>query len=133
MKALLLVLFFCFYSSLSFSQTQREMNDDAMTTYKKTDKKLNEVYQEIMTKYKAKTNFIKCLKNAQGLWVQFRDAQLAMKYPEQEPGHYGSVLPMCQESYLTELTETRIKELQAWLAEHKEGDVCNGSVGDIQQ
>ena len=55
-------------------------------------------------------------------------AQLEMKFPEREPGYYGSVLSMCKSSYLEELTNKRIKELEEWIEGCEEGDVCCGSV-----
>ena len=78
------------------------------------------------------TFFIKNLKVAQRLWVQFRDAQLAMKFPERGNGYYGSMLPMCKTLYLQELTERRVKELEVWLVKGEEGDVCSGTIGEYE-
>jgi uncharacterized protein YecT (DUF1311 family) len=62
------------------------------------------------------------------LWIQFRDAEMKMKYPEREDGYYGSVYPMCWSMYLTQLTTERITTLKQWLDGTEEGDVCAGSV-----
>jgi uncharacterized protein YecT (DUF1311 family) len=88
------------------------------------------VYQKILVRYAKNPLFIRNLKESQRLWVRFRDAQLAMKYPERGAGYYGSVLPMCKSNYLNELTEQRVRELEAWLAQPGEGDVCNGTIGE---
>lgn len=84
-----------------------------MQEYRRVDLKLNEVYQEILTLNKSNKVFLMNLTKAQRLWVQFRDAQLDLKYPpETEPSYYKSVIPMLQAMFLTELTIQRIKELE---------------------
>ena len=104
------------------------MNTEAFENYKKADTKLNQVYSQILKEYKSNKVFITYLKNAQRLWIQFRDAEMKAMYPEREDGYYGSVHPMCWNIYLQELTEERIKKLNIWLLGIEEGDVCNGSV-----
>jgi uncharacterized protein YecT (DUF1311 family) len=124
-KIILLVLIFI-SSTLCYSQTQGQMNEDANAKYVQADKNLNTVYKEILKSYKADTAFIKNLKTSQALWIKFRDAELKMKYPE--GGSYGSVKPMCMSMYLESLTLDRTKTLQIWLDGIEEGDVCMGSV-----
>lgn len=51
-----------------------------------------------------------------------------MKFPEPEPGSYGSSYPMCVSAYKAELTRARIRELRRWLDGIDEGDICGGSV-----
>ena len=114
--------------SLLFSQTQFELNQKASKELAATDKKLNDIYHKILKKYAKNKSFIKNLKLAQLSWIKFRDAQLAMKFPDASTSHYGSVITMCEDYYLAELTEDRIKQLQDWLKPHEEGDVCLGSV-----
>ena len=112
-----------------FSQTQAEMNKTAYAEFSKADKKLNEVYQKILTEYKSDSTFIKSLKNAQRIWIKFRDAELEMKYPNyKEPHYYGSSHPMCSASYLKKMTKERTEKLIVWLNGIKEGDMCSGSV-----
>lgn len=108
------------------AQTQTAMNMKAYNDYKKSDKELNGIYQQILKQYAKETQFIKKIKNAQRLWVQLRDADVAAKYPQ--PGTYGSVAPMCESIYLEELTKDRIKHLKVWIMGIVEGDVCSGSV-----
>lgn len=114
------------YVTPSFAQSQTAMNMKAFSDYKKADKDLNVVYQKILKSYSNKLLFIKNFKNAQRIWIQLRDAELASKYPER--GTYGSVAPMCESIYLETLTRDRIKFLNVWINGITEGDVCLGSV-----
>ncbi len=125
-RIILLSVFSVLFVSL-FGQTQAELNTEAKTEYKKVDKDLNQVYQKLLQDYKSDTIFIKCLKEAQRQWVKFRDAQVKMKYPPYKDAG-ESVLPMCCNYYLKELTTNRIKELKKWIDGVEEGDVCSGSV-----
>ena len=84
-------------------------------TIKKADTKQNQVYSQILKEYKSDIVFITNLKNAQRLWIQFRDAEIKALYPEREDRYYESVRPMCWNIYLQELTEERIKKLNIWL------------------
>jgi uncharacterized protein YecT (DUF1311 family) len=81
-----------------------------------------------LKEYTEDTAFIKNLKAAQRIWVQFHDAEMKAKYPDREDAYYGSVQPMCWYSYKTELTEERTKKLKIWVTGIEEGDVCSGSV-----
>jgi len=110
------------------AQTQGEMNAETGGGFQAADKQLNSIYQEILSDYADDEVFIASLKEAQRCWITFRDAQLKMKYPDREPGYYGSILPSCQAMYLAELTQERIKALQVWIDGKQEGDVCAGSV-----
>ena len=64
-----------------FSQSQHEMHVEANGLYKQTDEELNLVYQKILFEYQADSIFIDRLKKAQKIWIEFRDAELEMKYP----------------------------------------------------
>jgi len=115
-------------SNQAFGQTQFEMNQEEQNIYLKADKKLNNVYNQILKEYKSDTEFIKNLKIAQRIWIQFRDAEMKLKYPDREQGYYGSIHPMCLSIYLTELTEERTKKLKMWLTGIDEYDACSGSI-----
>ncbi|HEX8546813.1 MAG TPA: lysozyme inhibitor LprI family protein [Cytophagaceae bacterium] len=126
---ILIVLFLALLLNINgFGQSQADMNREAYADYQKTDKELNEIYKKVLSSYKADTAFIRNLKESQRVWIKFRDAELAMKYPEREAGHYGSIHPVCKAYYLQQLTTTRIKTLQEWLNGIEEGDSCMGSV-----
>lgn len=124
----ILISFCILISSYGFSQSQGDYNKTFGDSYKKADKELNEVYKTILTNYKYDTLFIENLKKSQRIWITFRDAELKVKYPETEPGYYGSVYPMCVSTYLEQLTRERIKTLNQWIEGIEEGDVCAGSV-----
>ena len=127
-KIILTFLLILGLSSITFAQTQAELNEKARKDFLKADKELNIVYNKILKEYKTDTIFIKNLKIAQKLWLKLRDAELQAKYPDVQHRMYGSVLPMCGSMYLQELTEERIKRLKIWLDGIEEGDVCSGSV-----
>lgn len=112
----------------SFSQTQLEMNEAAHKEYLKADNELNQVYQQVLKDYKDDVVFIKTLKASQRLWIQFRDAEMKMMYPTREPGHYGSIHPLCWSNYKTELTNDRTQKLRQWLAGEEEGNSCSSSM-----
>jgi uncharacterized protein YecT (DUF1311 family) len=125
MIALILI---CLPWSEASAQTQRDMNEDAAASFKAADKKLNSLYQKILKDYADDPVFIASFKAAQRCWITFRDAQLKMKYPDREPGYYGSIQPMLETMYLTELTKDRIKALQVWIDGVQEGDLSGGTV-----
>jgi uncharacterized protein YecT (DUF1311 family) len=127
-KKFILVVSSLMIASFSFSQTQSEMNIDAENSFEKADKELNDVYTMILKEYKEDTAFIKNLKISQRIWIQFRDAEMNMKYPQREDGYYGKVESMCWYKYEEDLTKERTKKLKVWLQGIKEGDVCIGSV-----
>ena len=124
----ILSLVFCFFCFFGFSQTQAELNTMQYDSYKKTDKKLNEMYQAILKEYKSDTEFIKNLRTSQRIWITFRDAEVKVKYPDREDGYYGSIHPLCVSLYLEELTLDRISTLNLWLKGSEEGDACSGSI-----
>ncbi|MFY0253014.1 lysozyme inhibitor LprI family protein [Chitinophaga sp. 30R24] len=113
----------------TYAQSQAEMNKQAAQEYKDADKKLNDIYQSILKDYAANKPFIQNLKEAQRLWVQFRDAQVKTMFPAAAKT-YGSVFPMCRANYLSELTHQRSEALRVWLSGLPQGDVCTGSIGD---
>ena len=110
------------------AQTQMEMNQDAAGEFKAADKELNAIYQQILEDYADDDVFLANLKEAQRCWIDFRDAQLKMKYPDREPGYYGSIQPVCEMTYLAELTQDRIKTLNVWIEGVEEGNLCGGTV-----
>ena len=123
------IVFSLILSVLSFAQTQTEMNIDSYNQYLKVDKELNVVYQKILKKYSTDTLFLKKLKIAQNLWIKFRDAEAEAKFPAEDKKYeYGSIFPICYNSFLEELIRKRILELKKWLNGYDDGNVCNGSV-----
>lgn len=124
----LLLLFFLFIAPYAWAQTQADLNAAAYADYQKADDELNAVYKKILIQYKTDKTFITNLKASQRLWISFRDAELQMKYPDREPGYYGSIHPICRANYLEKLTRNRIEKLREWLTSAAEDDACAGSV-----
>lgn len=124
----MLAIFTLLAAPLAQAQTQGEMNDEAAAEFKDADEQLNSIYQTILSDYADDEVFIASLKEAQRCWIAFRDAQLKMKYPEREPGYYGSIQPVCEANYLAELTQDRIRALQVWIDGVEEGNMCAGTV-----
>ncbi|MBS0582187.1 MAG: DUF1311 domain-containing protein [Proteobacteria bacterium] len=112
--------------------TQLELNQCAADEYTRTDNELNQVWKQIQLKYADQSLFLKKLKAAQLLWLQFRDAEMEAKFPvdkqENPRFQYGSVYPMCWAGYKAALTSARVRDLKVWLTGEQEGDVCMGSV-----
>ncbi|MEQ9577834.1 MAG: lysozyme inhibitor LprI family protein [Marinoscillum sp.] len=109
-------------------QTQAEMNKEAAENYKKADAELNKVYQQIMKEYADDPTFLDALRTSQRNWITFRDSELKMKYPDREPGWYGSIQPMCVSYYMAELSSERTTKLRTWLTGTEEGDACAGTI-----
>jgi len=117
------------FSLASFGQTQTEMNQEAFAYYKEKDAELNLVYNKILKEYSKDKGFIVNLKKAQNLWIQFRDAEIAMQFPKEDKlFHYGSVYPMCRSYILAGMSEQRTNTLKIWLEGIEEGDACLGSI-----
>ena len=132
MKRILFILFLTFNLSC-FSQTQAEMNNGAYAELKESDKQLNEIYKTILSEYSTDNIFIENLKKSQRIWIQFRDAEMEMKYPNYPEKRYGSIHPTCRALYLKELTDKRIETLKIWVGGTEERDACNGSVKIIEE
>ena len=128
MKYILCIITFVFFQ-FTFGQTQDEMNQEAFAHYKEKDAELNLVYSKILKEYGNEKDFIINLKKAQNIWIQFRDAEMAMRFPKEDKGlHYGSVYPMCRSYILAEMTEQRTNKLKVWLEGIEEGEVCLGTI-----
>jgi uncharacterized protein YecT (DUF1311 family) len=78
--------------------------------------------------YSEDTAFVRNLKNAQRIWIQFRDAEMKAMYPDREAGYYGSIQPVCWYNEMTDLTNDRLKRLKIWIDGVSDGDLCSGSV-----
>ena len=92
-------------------QTQSEMNACAGIAYRNADRRLNQVYQQLLPKLPASRR--QQLVTAQQAWIRYRDASCNFERSEVEG---GSMAPMIQASCLARLTEQRTKDLQQYLA-----------------
>lgn len=128
MKPILILIFFFTSVNLTFCQSQMELALEAEEQYRKADQKLNSVYQKILRDYSEDKEFIENLRISEKIWIQFRDAEMLMKYPENSYIREVSVFNLCYLGYLTKLTLQRVNTLQQWVDGHPEGEVCGGSV-----
>ena len=131
-----LILNYCGgYTFLLIKGTQNSIDhsesiNNAKHEFEKMDKEHNQIYQNILYKFKRDTIFIHNMKEAQRQWIKYRDAQVKMKFPLY-PDAKENDLTMCRYYYLKELTQTRIKELQPWLDEVDGENMCSGSTYKI--
>ena len=141
MKSTVTILFALMHiSHMAYSQKKpamstQEMRVEASDVYKQVDNELNDVYRQILDRYKSDSVFVQKLKLAQREWINSRDADLAMIFPYQDidaQRNYGTIYPICYLSTLTEITKERIKFLRKWIDTIDDGegpiDVCNGSI-----
>ncbi|MER9250710.1 lysozyme inhibitor LprI family protein [Mesorhizobium sp. M0598] len=93
--------------------------EGADAAFKKSDKKLNELYRQIETRLKDNAETRKLLVQAQQDWVKFRDAECSF----QTAGSAGgSVMPMLIAQCMDGLTQSRVKAFEGYL-NCKEGDL----------
>ncbi len=125
-------IFYIFLISCTYilsAQTQTEMNISSYNKYEKIDQELNEIYNQILIDYQEDSLFLTKLKDSQNLWMQFRDAEIEMKYPKpNKRGYYGSMYPLCANSLSEKITNQRISTLEQWLKPIPEGEGCRGSI-----
>lgn len=105
-------------------KTQSEMNSCEAERYARADALMNHTYRELLSQFKAQTDFIAKLTAAQATWLKFRRADIdSFFYAKDKIGTYGSVYPMCRSLLLIHLTGARTSELKTML-NHDESDVC---------
>lgn len=122
------------YSDPGFQGTQFEMNEAAYREFKRADDKLNEIYGQILVRYKNNQVFLDKLVEAELAWIKFRDAHLEAIYPEENKRlYYGSIYPMVYSLENAKLTWNRVKELNEWLIDYPDGMVGLGSRGWAQR
>ena len=125
----LLILFIMLFAmTVARAETQMDLNNEACEALQKADNELNQVYQNILMKYKTDQVFINKFVNAQRKWIEFKDAYVDSMYIPEYQDTYGSVLPMCKCYLIEHITEARTKQLKVWIDGIEEGDVCTGSV-----
>lgn len=120
------------FSDPGFGGSQGDMNAAAFREFRRADDTLNQVYGQIQEKYKNNPTFLAKLTDAEGAWIQFRDAHLESLYPARDKRQYGSVYPMVYALEKARLTWDRVKQLNQWL-EFREGAVGQGSRGQFTE
>ncbi|MFB2918339.1 lysozyme inhibitor LprI family protein [Aerosakkonema funiforme] len=91
-------------------QTQSEMNACAGISYQNADRKLNQVYQQLLPKLPAARK--QKLVAAQQAWIKFRDASCVFERSEVEG---GTMAPTIYGNCLATVTEQRTKDLEGYL------------------
>jgi len=130
MKKILLTTMFLLVSSISYATestieckedgTQQEMNVCAYDDFKKADKELNSVYNELRKVKKEDKLFFKNLKKAQKAWIVFRDLDLKAQFTCKSGNMaecFGSMYNLSFHSAKMELTKQRVITLKGILAE----------------
>ena len=91
-------------------QTQSEMNICASIAYQNADRKLNQVYRQLLPKLSAARK--QKLISAQQAWIKFRDSSCEFERSAYEG---GSIAPMIYGFCLANVTEQRTKDLRRYL------------------
>ncbi len=91
-------------------QTQSEMNICASIAYQNADRKLNQVYRQLLPKLSAARK--QKLIAAQQAWIKFRDSSCEFERSAYEG---GSLAPMIYGFCLADVTEQRTKDLRRYL------------------
>ena len=91
-------------------QTQSEMNICASIAYQNADRKLNQVYRQLLPKLSAARK--QKLITAQQAWIKFRDSSCEFERSAYEG---GSLAPMIYGNCLAAVTEQRTKDLRRYL------------------
>lgn len=113
----------------SSAQIEIDSYKTAQSEFEKADRKMNDIYKQIIQEYHNDKIFLKKLKAAQVVWLKFRDAHIDSLFPaEDKRAVYGSTYKMCYYFKLKKITDDRIIQLQEWLDGLEEGDVCAGSI-----
>lgn len=127
MKKILLALALFTSSSLFANEiqckedgNQMELNQCAYDAFKKADKELNKIYNEVRTKHKGEKLYLKNLKTSQKLWLKFLDTELDTIYSCNEEHKricFGSMYPLLYNGSKTQLTLDRTAQLKRYLEE----------------
>ena len=96
----------------ALAQDQQTLNAQAHEEFVQADKKLNQVYRQLLPKLQKSEK--EKLVDAQLLWIKYRDANAAAR---SETNQGGSIYPMIYDSSRRRTTEARTQELQEWLEE----------------
>lgn len=98
---------------------QAELNQCAFDDYQAADKKLNDTWKKLLTKFKSDKTATSKLKAAQKAWIVFRDAEIEAMFAcdNQEMNCWGSMEPMLRYGELAALTQTRTQRLQKYITQ----------------
>ncbi|MBZ8178896.1 lysozyme inhibitor LprI family protein [Oscillatoria salina] len=91
-------------------QTQSEINQCAAIAYRNSDRRLNQVYQQLVPRLSSSRK--QKLIQAQRAWITFRDASCEFERSEFQG---GTIAPAIYNGCLADLTERRTQELEEYL------------------
>jgi uncharacterized protein YecT (DUF1311 family) len=109
------------------AKTHMDENFCASQAFKRADKKLNDMYKELIYQKRKDPEyllFVANLKKAQKAWLLFVNSHISSIYPE-GAGAHGSYEPFCEINERTSMTMKRIEQLSAFFDSDGE-DVCGG-------
>jgi uncharacterized protein YecT (DUF1311 family) len=102
--------------------TQAEINDCAASEARQAETEMNDVLNGRLQQVAGDAVALKKLEAAQAAWLAYRDAELAARFPSDQPqSEYGSVFPTCWQLARARLFQDRTRALRVSSAE---GDVC---------
>ncbi|MFE1745101.1 lysozyme inhibitor LprI family protein [Coleofasciculus sp. H7-2] len=93
-------------------QTQGEMNACAGIAYQNADRRLNQVYRQLLPKLPGSRR--QKLISAQQAWIKFRDANCTFERSEFTG---GTMEPMVYSSCLANVTKQRTAQLEQYLSD----------------
>jgi uncharacterized protein YecT (DUF1311 family) len=111
MKTILLILSVILVSTQFYAQT----NNESRNYFENSDKRLNEVYQQLIDAKSSDPVFVKNLRSSERAWIEYRDAQLTLLYPGHAPIAKLDSLSNNELIYLSSLTKARTKVLLGML------------------
>lgn len=106
--------------------SQTELNLCASDEYRKLDKELNQIYNQLISIRHPDPDyqiFVERLREAQRAWLKFRDTHMASLFNDSSLNN-GTTQRLCMSLEMQRLTAARVKELKALLAAD-ENDVCS--------
>ena len=101
------------------AKDQAGLNACADAAFKKSDKKLNELYKQIEARLKDDADTKKLLIQAQRDWIKFRDAECGFQTAGADG---GSMMPMLVAQCMDGLAQSRVKDFEGYL-NCEEGDM----------
>jgi uncharacterized protein YecT (DUF1311 family) len=116
-----------FDACIQEAKTHMDENLCASQAFKRVDKKLNDMYKELITQKRKDPEyrrFVENLKKTQRTWLLFVNSHISNIYPE-GAGAHGSYEPFCEILARTSMTMQRIEQLSAFFDSDAD-NVCGG-------
>jgi uncharacterized protein YecT (DUF1311 family) len=110
MKKIVLFIAMSFITTLSFSQSQAEMNEEAFNAYSLADKKMYESYKQILANFSTKVEK-DLLIASQKAWIIYKEAHCKSIANGYEG---GSMQPLIYNSCMESITNERIIQLNQY-------------------